>query len=377
MKSLFLMRTVFVYLIVFFSYSLAMAQDLSIPDKLQSVLDKAVDRKKIFGTSFSVKSDQIHWQGASGELTVDSPYFIASTTKLFTTALILHFQSQGLLDWNDPIERYLDSVTMKNLHVWKGTDYSKNITIQQLLAHTSGLPDYLQDKNPTHAALSDEIFGGKDQGWAFEEAIARSKTMHPKFIPGTKNKAHYADTNFQLLGKIIENITGKTYNEVCDSIILAALGLKNTYLYSNPLDSIPALLRYKKELLNIPKAMTSFGADGGMVSTSSDMLVFLEAFFSGQWFPSSYFVEMYVWNSVFYPVKSGIGIHLFKLPWLFNPTGKIPYFIGHSGMSGALAYYSPEKNLYITGTVNQIAHPDMSFRTMIKLANTVVSNHEK
>jgi hypothetical protein len=70
-------------------------------------------------------------------------------------------------------------------------------------------------------------------------------------------------------------------------------------------------------------------------------------------------------------MKAGIGIHLFKLPWIFNPFGSVPYFIGHSGLSGALAYYAPSENLFIAGTVNQVAHPDISFRTMIKLTQVI------
>jgi hypothetical protein len=66
-------------------------------------------------------------------------------------------------------------------------------------------------------------------------------------------------------------------------------------------------------------------------------------------------------------MRSGIGIHLFKLPWFFNPIGTVPYFIGHSGLSGALAFYSPKENIFIAGTVNQVAHPDISFKVMIKL----------
>jgi hypothetical protein len=62
------------------------------------------------------------------------------------------------------------------------------------------------------------------------------------------------------------------------------------------------------------------------------------------------------------------GIHRFKLPWYFAPFGAVPEFIGHSGLSGALALYCPERRLFIGGTVNQVAHPDLSFRVMIKLA---------
>lgn len=195
--------------------------------------------------------------------------------------------------------------------------------------------------------------------------------MKPLFAPGTNNKANYSDANFQLLGKIIENITNKSFSEICIDFIINPLGLSNTYLYQDPTDCKPKTLYYKNKELNIPKAMTSFGADGGIASTSSDMIVFIEGFFTGKLFPSKYIDELQEWNKIFFPMRAGIGIHLFKLPWIFNPFGTVPYFIGHSGLSGALAYFCPEKNIYIAGTVNQVAHPDLSFRTMIKLIQKV------
>ncbi|MCP3928202.1 MAG: beta-lactamase family protein [Bacteroidetes bacterium] len=53
---------------------------------------------------------------------------------------------------------------------------------------------------------------GLDQSWTFEEAIERSKAMKLKFAPGTKGKAFYSDTNYKLLGRIIETITDKSFN---------------------------------------------------------------------------------------------------------------------------------------------------------------------
>lgn len=195
--------------------------------------------------------------------------------------------------------------------------------------------------------------------------------MKPLFMPGTKHKANYSDANFQLLGKIIETITNKSYSVNCDELIIKPLNLSHTYLYQDITDKTPKTLYYKGNELHIPKAMTSFGADGGMVSSSSDMLVFIEAFFTSRLFPKEYTETLQVWNKIFFPMKSGIGIHLFQLPWIFNPTGAVPSFIGHSGLSGALAYYSPKENIYIVGTVNQVAHPDISFRTMIKLTRGI------
>ncbi len=341
---------------------------------LQVVLDKTVDGKKVFGTSFSVKKGDESWQSASGNFSIDQSYFIASTTKLFTTAIILRLESEGKLNLGDKINHYLESQIVNGLHIYKSKDYSNEITIQHLLAHTSGLPDYFQNKGANGKSLEEEIVNGNDQSWTFEQSIEKTKAMKPLFAPGTKNKAHYSDTNFQLLGKIIETITGKSYSENCVDYIIQPLHLTKTYLYQDSTDTTPKTLYYKSNELHIPKAMASFGPDGGMVSTSSDMLVFIEAFFSGKLFPATYIAGLQEWNNIFFPMQSGIGIHKFKLPWLFNPTGAIPYFIGHSGLSGALAFYSPKENLYVVGTVNQIAHPDTAFRTMIKLTQILKKN---
>ena len=339
---------------------------------LQTVLDKTVDNKKVFGTSFAFKKDTLTWQGSSGSMTIDQPYFIASTTKLFTTTIILKLRAEGKLSLDDKISKYIDKSILSGLHIYKEKDYSQELTIKHLLSHTSGLPDYFQGKGISGKSLENEITQGNDQFWTFEQAIERTKKMTPIFAPGTKGKANYSDANFQLLGKIIETITNKSYSENCQDIIIKPLGLTKTYLYQDSTDKTPKTLYYKSNELNIPKAMTSFGADGGIVSTTSDMLTFIESFFTGKLFPSSYIDELQEWNKIFFPMKSGIGIHLFKLPWIFNPTGAVPYFIGHSGLSGALAYYSPKENIYIVGTVNQVAHPDISFKTMIKLTQQIM-----
>lgn len=339
---------------------------------LQAVLDKTVDGKKVFGTSFAVKKDSLTWTGASGNLSNDQSYFIASATKLFTTAIILYLKSIGKLALENKISMYLDTSILNGLHVYKGKDYSDELTIKHLLAHTSGLPDYFQDKGANGKSLEDELISGNDQYWAFEQTIARTKSIKPLFVPGAKGKAHYSDANFQLLGKIIEIITNKSYSENCNVLIIRPLGLTKTYLYQDSTDNTPKTLYYKANELHIPRAMTSFGSDGGIVSISADMLIFIEAFFTGKLFPTEYINKLQVWNKIFFPMRSGIGIHLFKLPWILNPTGNVPYLIGHSGLSGALAYYSPKENIYVVGTVNQVAHPDISFKTMIKLTRILM-----
>jgi D-alanyl-D-alanine carboxypeptidase len=334
---------------------------------LQSIIDNIIDNRKVFGTSFCIKYKNDIWYGASGNLDIDSQYFIASTTKLFVTSIILNLKSKGILDLDEKISKYLDESILKNLHILNKQDFSKNITIKNLLSHTSGIPDYFQQKNKEGKSIESEIITGKDKSWTFEECVEYSKSLSPLFKPSSKGKAHYSDTNYQLLGKIIENITNKSISDNLQELIFNPLLLTKTYLYKNINDNKPKTLYFKNKELFIPKAMSSFGPDGGIVSNSKDLMIFLEAFFNGILFPKEYIDTLKVWNNIFFPIQSGIGIHRFKLPWIFNPFGSIPELIGHSGLSGALAYYSPEKNFYIAGTVNQVAYPDTSFRLAIKL----------
>lgn len=216
---------------------------------LQDILDRAVDGKKVFGTSFCVRYGDLSWSGCSGNMDADYPYFIASTTKLFVTAVMMHYRSQGTLSLDDKLTKYLDDDIVKGLNVYKGKDYSKDITIAQLLAHTSGIPDYFQRKDGKGDSVEKMLMRGVDRKWSFEQAIERSKELKPLFAPGTKGKAHYADTNYQLLGRIIENISGKGIDRVFKELIIEHLGLKATYLYQDERDERPKALYYKSNIL--------------------------------------------------------------------------------------------------------------------------------
>jgi len=162
--------------------------------------------------------------------------------------------------------------------------------------------------------------------------------MTPLFTPSKPNKAHYSDTNYQLLGKMIENIYGGKLKDIIQKEICYPLNLSKTYLYSYPKDTKPQKMYFKSNALNIPKAMASFGADGGMVSTSKELMTFLKAFMTGKLFPQAYLKEIQTWNKIFYPLESGVGIHRYKVPWYFSPFKRIPEIIGHSGLSGAFAF---------------------------------------
>lgn len=339
-------------------------------DKLQKILDNTVDNKQVFGTQFYIQFGEDNWLGASGNISLHEKYFIASTTKLFITAVFLKHIHLGNFHFEDTLNLYFSKEQLNELHVINGIDYTSKITMKHLLAHTSGLPDYFQQKKDG-VSIENELLKGEDRYWDFDEILKYNKSLIPKFPPGYAGKAFYSDTNFQILGKIIEIKFDLPIKDILSKEIINDLGLKNTYMYHDINDDSVKPLYYKQMQLHIPKAMTSFGADGGIVSNSEDMFNFLHSFFNSRWFPKENIETLKTWNRIFFPMKSGVGIHLFKLPWIMNPFGTIPELYGHSGLSGALAFANPEKELYITGTVNQISNPSLSFKTMIKLINAL------
>ncbi len=160
---------------------------------LHAILDKTLDKKAVFGTVLSIQTPDIQWTAAAGNLAKNHAYFIASTTKLYVTAIILKLKAENRIGLNDKISTFLSPEIMDKLHVYKGVDYSDTISIKNLLAHTSGLPDYFEDKGTEGKSLLQRLQFGADQSWTFDEVLEMSKKMSPKFAPNSKNKAHYSD----------------------------------------------------------------------------------------------------------------------------------------------------------------------------------------
>lgn len=305
---------------------------------------------------------------ATGNLNSDTQFFIASATKLYTTALILQLIDDKKLKLSDHIARFFDPMQMEGLHRYKGVAYSEQITIEHLLSHTSGLPDYFRDIKKTKPSLLKSILNGQDKKWDLTQVLTETKLIGAEFPPAYKNKAHYSDTNFQLLGEIILRLTGQSLSSNIETKICKKIGLTKTYLYQDITDTRPVALNYKNKALKIPLAMTSFGADGGVVSTAVEGILFLQGFFSGQLFNQSHISYLTSsWRNIFFPFKYGVGISLFRLPRYFSPFKTFPDLIGHSGLSGSFLFYCPAKELYFSGTVNQIDKPQTSFRLMLGL----------
>ncbi|MFC2026752.1 serine hydrolase domain-containing protein [Chloroflexota bacterium] len=353
--------------------------------KLQNILDMLTNSNKVFSAVLAVQSgdNKVDWSGAVGycnlnektKMQADSPFFIASITKTYTAAVIMHLYEKRLLNLEENISKYLPSSLMEAIHVFKGVDYTSELKVIHLLSQSSGLADYFLDKQRDGKNMLDKIIKHGDYEWDIKEVmnIVREE-LNPKFKPDTKSKAYYSDTNYQLLGAIIESVTGKALQDVYDEILFAPLGLLNTYLFKLDLKEKkqkPAQIYYGDKPVEIPKAMRSFRSDGGIVSNAKESIIFLRAFLAGKFFPKSYLKEMQQWRKIFYPLEYGYGLMRFKLPRIFSPFKPIPKLIGHSGASASFLFYSQDKDLYLAGTLNQIKEQSRPFRMMLNVINKI------
>lgn len=334
-------------------------QSLIPQQKIQHIVDKATENKNIKGTVVCIHKGLETALFSAGKIKNQDQYFIASITKLYTSAIIFKLQDEGKLKFDDLISNYLSIDIMQGIHMYKGVDYSNDITIRHLLSNTSGLPDYFDQKQPNGRHLKNDLAKNNDISLSFNEIINISKTLHPKFKPGEKQKAFYSDVNFQLLGKIITTICNMTLEQAYQQFIFDKLALKKTYLYTNPKDTIPTNLFYKTQKLSIPKMMASFTSDGGIVSTAKENMIFLQAFFNGQLFSIENIHTMKNWNKIHFPFKYGLGVAKFKI---YKTE-----LIGHPGASGSFAYYVPQKDIYITGTINQLSNPALSYKLIMSI----------
>ena len=121
--------------------------------------------------------------------------------------------------------------------------------------------------------------------------------------------------------------------------------------------------------------MASIAPEGGIVYTAQETMLFLKAFFNGRIFPKEEIEELKQWNMIFFPGQFFYGVGLEKLwtPRFISPFQPIKEVVGFWGQSGAFAFYNPERDLYLTGTVNQFSGSGHSaaFRAMISIMKKI------
>lgn len=296
------------------------------------------------------------------------PYFVASIGKLFTAVLAAILSEHGLLSYEDPIAKYLDDDILMGLHIFKGKDYSRDILVKHLLSHTSGLPDYFEEKPKHGKPVLDKLLSEPDHLWTPGEVVTWSReNLKPHFAPGSGFR--YSDTGYQLLGMIIEKITGKSFGEALQLHIFSPLGMNHSYLlqHTQPArkSEHPVAPCYVGETNVIGYRSLSIDySGGGIVSTSDDLLAFMSALTHFRIIRKDTFAKMKKWTKFYPGIEYGYGLMNIKTVPVFMPRKYNSW--GNAGSVGSFMFYNPRLDSYFIGTLNRYGYHRKAFRLMFK-----------
>jgi peptidoglycan/LPS O-acetylase OafA/YrhL/CubicO group peptidase (beta-lactamase class C family) len=334
--------------------------DPALAAELQQILDATVADGRIPGMVLSVRlPDGSSWTGAGGladrdtgaAMEPDVLVRIGSLSKMFTAVVVLQLVEEGKLDLDAPVATWLPDLLPDG----------GSITVRQLLQHTSGLYDYLEDRR-----LVSQAYAEPERMWTPQELVGYATRFPLSFAPGSPDSWDYSSTNFVVLGMLVEQVTGNTLAAELRQRIFQPLGLDHTY--SVPPDSAegPQASGYAQGDER-PDISLSFGfATANIVTSIADLRRFGEALFSDELLQPATRTQMYrfVNGKGQYDMPGleyGLGLMSNRLPLGPGADGRERsaedgLVIGHIGGFGgfrAALWYSPNNELLIALTVNQ------------------------
>ncbi len=298
-------------------------------------------------------ANDVLWQGASGNWAYQksriwalNTFEIASITKTFTATVImqLHEDDGSPVRLWTPIGNLLPSEVVRRLLVINGHDYGPEITVAELLQHTSGLPDFWESR-PFLSAFG----ANRNRYWKPAEIIPYVKKMAPLGRPSTQWT--YSDTNYVLLGLIIEAVTGQPLEKVFRTRILEPLNMTETYFsyLEKPTSKRRESHRYeyRQDLFGQPRQSADW-ASGGLVSNVEDLQKFVRALFTGALFAHPETLQRMMVTAGSGDAEYGLGLFRIDLgPGLGD-------LWGHGGWGNSFMYYWPQEDIAFTGTLNQV-----------------------
>jgi D-alanyl-D-alanine carboxypeptidase len=331
--------------------------DPVLANKLQNKIDSIRTANNLKGISASVIYPGVGtWKGVTGishsgfPITSDMEFGIGSNTKLFTGVLLLKLTENNIINLNDSLHQYLPAFNNVN----------PNITIRQLLNHTSGLADV-----NNVVGYADSILTNPNRIFTPTEVMSWVGT--PLFAAGTS--WNYCNTNYILAGMVAESATGQSFGQLLRDSILFPLQLDSTFLgvYDSVLHTIAHPWQGGVDKFSTPrKALNSVAwSAGAMYSTSGEMASWYHSLMNGQVLNQNSFNELTTF------VGSGnYGIGLYNT----NVLGRTVWQHGGTIWGGynSSMVYDTATGIIICVLINQ--NPAQAFQVSIELLSTLINN---
>ena len=248
----------------------------SVPDgSIEDFIDTAMPASGVPGLAYAVVADgEITSAGARGvlrsggdaQVTPDTPFVAGSISKSFTALAVMQLVEAGKIDLDTEVSQYLDGFAGKPAGA---------VTIRQLLSHTSGFST-LQG-NSSHA----DNAGGTD---ALARQVDGLADVTPAYAPG--ERWEYSNTNYQILGRLIEVVSGLEYQTYVATNILAPVGMQDSFVADGKVHDAMATghrpwFTTKRPL---PENTTdrATAPQGGIFASAKDLALYMQMMMNGQ-----------------------------------------------------------------------------------------------
>lgn len=202
--------------------------------------------------------------GQGRPVAVDSYFEAASTSKLVTAAIVLHYVEKGVLSLDDDINTYLRSWQLPESEF----THQQKVTLRLLLTHRAGLPatNFPVKENAGEPTLVEILKG---------ESPALNKPAVAEFVPGTKWQ--YSNIGYVVIQQILEDTIGKSFSQIARETVFEPLGMKHstfTYPLARELQVNEAWPHDEEGTLREPQMVSNAQAHGGLMTTPSDLALF-------------------------------------------------------------------------------------------------------
>lgn len=318
------------------------SKDSAHPDKIDEYVTREMAARNVPGLAFAVmENGRVVREGAYGlanvetgaRVGIDSVFELASVTKPITAVSVMMLAEQKKIGLDDPVDKYLAEVPA----AWR------EITVRELLSHTSGLREYGLVKCDGSELLD---ISTKQQ---FED-LAKAPLL---FAPGTGTQ--YSDSGYFLLGMIIESASGQSYRDFLQQRIFGPLGMQHTSVLDQsaiiPNRVSPYSLR-KGQLKNARRAWQhELPAWYGIWSTVEDLVKFDAGLSTGMLVKPETLAQMWDPAALKNGEKASIDGNLYGLGW-FIMNGSGHRIVGHPGWTGTLYLKYPEDHISIVLLTN-------------------------
>jgi len=335
--------------------SVATAEDIQ--SKLQKIMDEAIasPETSFNGAVLRIETADHTWSLASGigDIAAGTPmrphdrFRSGSIVKPFIATVMMQLGEAGHFSLDTKITEVLPT------KYTEGFQYASDITLEMLLNHTSGIGEWSDDEMDM-IALSD-----LSRVWSVDEFVARAAAKGPEFKPG--EKYNYNNTEYTLLGLVIEEVTGKSWRQNIRERIFEPLGLKNTTLPEPGTrtivgDHAHGYVRFDgktHDVTNLDPSMADAAGGHALVTNTKDLAIFLNALLDGKFFTHSATLKMmqnFVDTNTPQTPDIGYGLGIEKQEFL---DGVIS--VGHMGSTGgyaAIVFEIPEYGMTVSSMLN-------------------------